>query len=56
MYIAAITNKITNRAIRLDSWRDASTLNIIYNDANYNEEEVQTYLKSIVEFMLAFKL
>lgn len=43
-------------AIRLDSWRDASTLNIIYNDANYNEEEVQTYLKSIVEFMLAFKL
>ncbi|KAM0304499.1 hypothetical protein ACHAPM_002597 [Fusarium culmorum] len=43
-------------AVRLDSWRDASTLNIIYNDANYNEEEVQTYLKSIVEFMLAFKL
>ncbi|KAK6715371.1 trichothecene 15-O-acetyltransferase [Fusarium graminearum] len=42
--------------VRLDSWRDASTLNIIYNDANYNEEEVQTYLKSIVEFMLAFKL
>ncbi|KAH6993516.1 15-O-acetyltransferase [Fusarium venenatum] len=43
-------------AIRLDSWRDASTLNIIYNDANYTEAEVQKYLQSIVEFMLAFKL
>nr|3FOT_A Chain A, 15-O-acetyltransferase [Fusarium sporotrichioides]3FP0_A Chain A, 15-O-acetyltransferase [Fusarium sporotrichioides] len=43
-------------AIRLDSWRDASTLNIIYNDANYTEAEVQKYLQSIVEFMLAFRL
>ncbi|RGP73138.1 3-acetyltrichothecene 15-o-acetyltransferase [Fusarium longipes] len=43
-------------AIRLDSWRDASTLNIIFNDANYSESEVQKYLESIVEFMLAFQL
>ncbi|KAI1070317.1 hypothetical protein LB507_010384 [Fusarium sp. FIESC RH6] len=43
-------------AIRLDSWKDASTLNIIYNDANYTEAEVRDYLNNIVEFMMVFKL
>ncbi|OAQ96767.1 hypothetical protein LLEC1_00640 [Akanthomyces lecanii] len=41
-------------AIRLDSWKDASTVSIIYNEANYTKAEVQLFLKSITDFMLAF--
>ncbi|KAJ4145119.1 hypothetical protein LMH87_003978 [Akanthomyces muscarius] len=41
-------------AIRLDSWKDASTVSIIYNEANYTKAVVQAFLKSITDFILVF--
>ncbi|PQK09681.1 hypothetical protein BB8028_0002g00050 [Beauveria bassiana] len=40
--------------VRLDSWRDASTVSIIYNEAHYTQAVVQAFLKSVIDFMLAF--
>ncbi|KAE8396434.1 trichothecene 15-O-acetyltransferase [Aspergillus alliaceus] len=41
-------------AIRLESWRDASTLSVCYNDGNYTNEEAMAYLDSVAHWMLAF--
>ncbi|KAE8356477.1 15-O-acetyltransferase Tri3-domain-containing protein [Aspergillus coremiiformis] len=40
-------------AIRLDSWRDASTLSVCYNDANYTTADATAYLASVAHWMLA---
>ncbi|KAI9149648.1 Trichothecene O-acetyltransferase TRI3 [Paramyrothecium foliicola] len=43
-------------ALRLDSWNETSMLTICYNDANFTEDETARYLKSVADFMLAFRL
>ncbi|RYP58682.1 hypothetical protein DL769_008842 [Monosporascus sp. CRB-8-3] len=43
-------------ALRLDSWKETSMLTICYNNANFSEEETARYLKSVANFMLAFRL
>nr|AUB51317.1 trichothecene-15-O-acetyltransferase [Trichoderma hypoxylon] len=41
-------------AIRLESWKDASTLSVCYNEANYSQEEATKFLKSVASYMLIF--
>ncbi|KAF7593958.1 trichothecene 15-O-acetyltransferase [Aspergillus hancockii] len=41
-------------AIRLESWKDASTLSVCYNDGNYSDEEAIAYMKSVAYWMQAF--
>nr|ALV66156.1 acetyltransferase [Trichoderma brevicompactum] len=41
-------------AIRLESWKDASTLSVCYNEANYSREEATKFLKYVAKYMLIF--
>nr|G0KYB1.1 RecName: Full=Trichothecene O-acetyltransferase TRI3; AltName: Full=Trichothecene biosynthesis cluster protein 3 [Trichoderma arundinaceum]CAY87361.1 putative trichothecene 15-O-acetyltransferase [Trichoderma arundinaceum] len=41
-------------AIRLESWKDASTLSVCYNKANYSQEEATKFLKCVAKYMLIF--